>query len=164
MTTITLTLKPLIQLTEHQFYQLCLANPETKLELNSKGELVIMPPTGGTSGNRNIKLSTRLENWTETNQNGIAFDSSTMFRLLNGALRSPDAAWISLERWNSLSTEEQEEFPPICPDFVVELRSASDSLKSLQEKMQEYIENGTRLGWLINLFPVPSPPHPSPLL
>ena len=91
-----------------------------------------------------------LEIWTEKNQNGIAFDSSTMFKLPNGALCSPDAAWISLERWNNLTTEEQEEFPPICPDFVVELRSASDSLKSLQEKMEQYIDNGTRLGWLIN--------------
>jgi Uma2 family endonuclease len=150
MTAITLTLKPLIELTEQQFYQLCQANSEAKLELNSYGELVIMSPTGGTTGNRNIKLSTRLEIWTEKNQNGIAFDSSTMFRLPNGALRSPDAAWITLERWKNLSIEEQNEFPPICPDFVVELRSASDSLKSLPEKMQEYMENGTRLGWLLN--------------
>lgn len=108
MTAITLTLKPLIQLTEKQFYQLCQANPDAKLELNSNGELVILPPTGGTSGNRNIKLSARLEIWTEKNQNGIAFDSSTMFRLPKGALRSPDASWITLDRWNRLSTEEQE--------------------------------------------------------
>lgn len=150
MTAITLNLKPLIQMTEQQFCQLSQANPEAKLELTAQGELVIMSPTGGISGNRNIKLSTRLEIWTEKNKNGIAFDSSTMFRLPNSALRYPDVAWIFLERWNTLSTEEQEEFPPICPDFVVELRSASDSLKSLQDKMQEYMDNGSLLGWLID--------------
>lgn len=150
MTAITLTLKPIIQLTEKQFYQLCQVNPEAKLELNAKGELVIMPPTGGTSGNRNFELYIDLGIWNRQTKLGKAFDSSTMFRLPNGALCSPDAAWISLERWNRLSTEEQEEFPPICPDFVVELRSVSDSLKSLQEKMEQYMANGTRLGWLIN--------------
>jgi Uma2 family endonuclease len=150
MTSLTLTLKPMIQLTEQQFSQLCQANPDAKLELTAQGELVIMSPTGGTTGNRNIKLSTRLEIWTESDRNGIAFDSSTMFRLPDGALRSPDAAWISLERWNQLTTEEQDEFPPICPDFVVEIRSSSDRLISLQKKMQEYMDNGTRLGWLID--------------
>jgi Uma2 family endonuclease len=150
MIPITLTLDPVVKLTHAEFYQLCEANPDAKLELTSFGELVIMSPTGGVSGNRNMTLTRRIGNWTEQDGTGIAFDSSTMFRLPNGALRSPDAAWILLERWNTLSPEEQETFPPICPDFVVELRSKTDTLKSLQDKMQEYINNGTRLGFLLN--------------
>lgn len=150
MTAIVLNLEPILSMTEENFIQLCHANPEAKLELTDKGELVIMPPTGGSSGNRNIKLSARLERWTEEDRSGIAFDSSTMFKLPSGAFRSPDAAWIPLERWNSLTPEEQDSFPPICPDFVIELRSPSDTLSQLQEKMREYIANGVRLGWLID--------------
>lgn len=150
MIPITLNLKPVVKLTPEQFFQLCESNPETKLEMTSLGELVVMSPTGGMSGNRNIKLSYRLEKWTEADGTGIAFDSSTMFKLPNGAFRSPDAAWILLERWNQLSLEQQETFPPICPDFVIELRSKSDSLRSLQDKMQEYINNGIRLGFLLD--------------
>lgn len=150
MTAITLNLEPVIHLTDEQFYQLCLSNPDAKLERTAKRELVVMPPTGGSAGNRNIKLSARLELWTETNGMGLAFDSSTMFQFPNGAFRSPDAAWIPLEKWEVLTLEEQDAFSPLCPDFVVELRSPSDSLKSIQNTMQEYIDNGTRLGWLIN--------------
>lgn len=150
MTAITLNLEPVIHLTDEQFYLLCLSNPDAKLERTAKRELVIMPPTGGSAGNRNIKLSARLELWAETNGIGLAFDSSTMFQLPHGAFRSPDAAWIPLEKWEVLTLEEQDAFSPLCPDFVVELRSPSDSLKSIQNKMQEYIDNGTRLGWLIN--------------
>jgi Uma2 family endonuclease len=150
MTAIVLNLEPILSMTEERFIQLCQANPEAKLELTDKGELVIMPPTGGKSGNRNIKLSARLERWTEEDRSGIAFDSSTLFKLPSGAFRSPDAAWISLERWNDLTPQQQETFPPICPDFVVELRSPSDSLTQLQEKMREYLANGIRLGWLID--------------
>ena len=109
-----------------------------------------MPPTGGWSGNRNSKLTTRLELWAEADGTGLTFDSSTEFRLPNGGDRSPDAAWIRLDRWNALTTEEQDGFPPICPDFVVELRSKSDNLNQLQAKMQEYIDSGLRLGWLID--------------
>lgn len=147
---VTLNLEPVIHLTDEQFKQLCQVNPEAKLELTQKGELVVMSPTGGESGIRNNKLTTRLGVWTEEDGTGVAFDSSTMFQLPNGAFRSPDAAWISYSRWNSLSPQQKETFSPICPDFVVELRSPSDTLKSLQEKMQEYIDNGTRLGWLID--------------
>jgi Uma2 family endonuclease len=150
MIPITLTLDPVVKLTYAEFYKLCEANPDAKLELTSVGELVVMPPTGGVSGNRNTKLTYRLEAWTEVDKTGIAFDSSTMFRLPNGAMRSPDASWILLERWNALSLEEQESFPPICPDFVVELRSKTDTLKSIQDKMEEYISNGARLGFLLN--------------
>jgi Uma2 family endonuclease len=146
----TLKLEPLTYLTDQEFSELCLVNPNAKLERNATGELIIMSPTGGNTGNRNIKLSARLEIWSEQNQQGLAFDSSTMFHLPNGAYRSPDAAWISFKRWQKLTMEEQDSFPPISPDFVVELRSPSDTLISLQNKMQEYLDNGTRLGWLIN--------------
>lgn len=150
MSAITVNFNPIIKLTEDQFYQLCQANPDVKFERNVQGEIIIMPPTGGTTGNRNFKLAQQLANWTDTDGTGIGFDSSTCFQLPNGSNRSPDAAWIPLEKWNALTPEQQEKFPPLCPDFVVELRSASDALKPLQEKMQEYLENGTRLGWLIN--------------
>jgi Uma2 family endonuclease len=150
MTAVTLTLDPLIQLTDAKFRKLCHANPDAKLERTAQGELVVMPPTGGESGNRNIKLSARLEIWADKDGTGLAFDSSTMFCLPNGAFRSPDVAWITLDRWQALSHEQQVGFPPLCPDFVIELRSTSDSLGSLQDKMQEYLDNGASLGWLIN--------------
>ncbi|MBV9386231.1 MAG: Uma2 family endonuclease [Chroococcidiopsidaceae cyanobacterium CP_BM_ER_R8_30] len=150
MTALTLNLDAIVQLTDDAFFALCRANPEVKLERTAKGELIVMPPTGGETGNRNIKPSARLESWTEEDGSGLAFDSSTMFQLPNGAYRSPDAAWILLERWEVLSPKEREGFPPICPDFVVELRSPSDSLKTLQDKMHEYIDNDVRLGWLLN--------------
>ncbi|MDF5727470.1 MAG: Uma2 family endonuclease [Rhizonema sp. PD38] len=139
-----------VHLTDEQFYQLCLNNRELKFERTAKGELNIMPPTGGETGNRNFKLIQQLANWADADGTGIGFDSSTCFKLPNGADRSPDAAWITLEKWNSLTPKQQKEFPPICPDFVIELRSPSDALKPLQEKMQEYLDNGIRLGWLIN--------------
>jgi Uma2 family endonuclease len=147
---VTLNLESVIHLSPEQFKNICYANPETKLELTEKGALVVMSPTGGESGNRNLKLSQRLGNWTDKDGTGIAFDSSTMFQLPSGAFRSPDVSWISLDRWHNLSADERKTFPPICPDFVVELRSPSDSLKELQNKMQEYIDNGTKLGWLID--------------
>lgn len=150
MTAVTVNLNSIIKLTEEQFYQLCRDNPDVKFERNANGALVIMPPTGGETGNRNFRLIQQLANWIDADGTGIGFDSSTCFKLPNGADRSPDAAWIPLEKWNSLSPEQQEKFPPICPDFVVELRSPSDALKPLQEKMHEYIDNGTRLAWLIN--------------
>ena len=109
-----------------------------------------MPPTGGITGTKNYGLTVLFGNWLEKHENGVGFDSSTMFVLPNGAKRSPDLSWISTERWESLTAEEQEKFPPLCPDFVVELRSRIDSLKSLREKMEEYIENGVKLGWLID--------------
>lgn len=150
MTAFTLNLEPLVSLTDDAFYALCQANPEVKLERTSIGELIVMPPTGGETGNRNIELAFQLQAWSRQNKLGVAFDSSTMFQLPNGAYRSPDAAWIGLERWEALTPEGREAFPPLCPDFIVELRSPSDSLRSLQDKMQEYIDNGARLGWLIN--------------
>lgn len=150
MKTLTLKISPSINLTDEQFYQLCIANQDWKLELNSKGELIIMPPTGGSTGNRNFKLNQQLANWADQDGTGLGFDSSTCFQLPNGAKLSPDAAWIPLNKWQTLTPEQQDKFPPLCPDFIVELRSPSDSLKDLREKMQEYINNGCRLAWLIN--------------
>jgi len=151
MSYITLDLRPLINLTNEQFYQLCQANPDVKLERNAKGELVVMPTTGGVTGNRNFDILGQLWAWVSQNRElGLGFDSSTEFNLPNGGDRSPDAAWIKIERWNTLTEEEQERFPPICPDFVIELQSRTDSFKELQAKMQEYLNSGLRLGWLID--------------
>ena len=136
---------------QEQFELLATANRDLRLERSPNGELIIMPPTGGTTGKRNAKLITYFVNWNDQMQLGEVFDSSTAFRLPNGSNRSPDVAWVSRDRWQSLTPEQQDSFPPLCPDFVVELRSKSDSLKSLQDKMEEYLENGLLLGWLIDI-------------
>lgn len=149
MSPLTIKLDPLT-LSNEQFYQLCQNNRDLRFERNRQGDLMIMPPTGGETGNRNAKIIVKLGIWTEQNGTGIFFDSSTGFKLPNGADNSPDAAWIALEKWNTLTIEQRQGFVPFCPDFVIELRSKSDNLKVLQEKMQEYLENGTQLGWLIN--------------
>jgi Uma2 family endonuclease len=144
------TLKLEIDLTDEQFFQLCQKNRDYRFERTALGELIIMPPTGSDTGRRNVKITTQLEIWNLQNHLGEVFDSSSGFLLPNGAERSPDASWVKLERWNALTIEQQEGFAPICPDFVVELRSRTDSLKDLQKKMQEYIQNGAKLGWLID--------------
>ena len=138
------------QLTEEQFTRLCQENPELRIELTAQQELVIMPPTGSETGRRNSTLTQRLANWAETDGTGIVFDSSTLFTLPNGAKRSPDVSWVKKERWGVLTREQREGFAPLCPDFVVELRSRTDRLLDLQDKLQEYINNGARLGWLID--------------
>ncbi|NJK69737.1 MAG: Uma2 family endonuclease [Microcoleus sp. SU_5_3] len=150
MTAIALNLNSIIQLTSEQFYQLCEDNPDLKLERNANGELIAMPPTGGETGKRNVKLTTQLDIWNEQTELGEVFDSSTGFTLPNKADRSPDASWVEKSRWEALTPEQREKFIPLCPDFVIELVSPSDSLKKTQDKMQEYIENGCRLGSLIN--------------
>lgn len=150
MNSLTLNLNSVIKLTDEQFFQLCQANENLRFERTATGELIIMPPAGGETGNRNGRLNQQLFNWADTDGTGIAFDSSTGFKLLNGADRSPDAAWVKLERWNALTQEQKEKFPPICPDLVIELLSPSDNLKVAQAKMKEYRDNGVRLGWLIN--------------
>jgi Uma2 family endonuclease len=150
MNAFTVNLKPVLELTDEQFFNLCQANRGLKFERTASGELIIMPPTGGETGNKNARITQQLMNWTDGDGTGIAFDSSTCFKLPNGADLSPDAAWIKLERWNALTDEEKEKFPPIAPDFVIELLSPSDSLKAAQKKMKEYIDNGVRLGFLIN--------------
>jgi Uma2 family endonuclease len=137
---------------EDEFYDFCMLNPDLNLELSSEGDLVIMPPTGMKSGNRNLKLIVAFGIWAEKDGTGLGFDSSTLFSLPNGAKRSPGLAWVKKERWEALSEKEQERFSPLCPDFVVELRSPSDSVKSLQKKMEEYAANGAQLGWLIDPF------------
>lgn len=139
-----------VTLSDEQFYQLCQDNENWQLERTVEGELVIMPPVGGVSGNRESDLNGELWFWNRQTQLGKVFSSSTIFRLPNGGDRSPDVAWVAKERWELLTLEEQEKFPPICPDFVIELRSRTDSLTQLQAKMQEYLNSGLRLGWLIN--------------
>jgi Uma2 family endonuclease len=143
-------LHPVVNMTDAQFFDFCQLNRELRIERTATGDLIIMPPTGSATGGRNFKLTQQLANWTDQDGTGIGFDSSTGFTLPNGAKRSPDAAWIKLDRWNQLTEDQQERFAPISPDFVVELRSPSDSLTDLQVKMQEYIENGVQLGWLID--------------
>ncbi|VXD20303.1 conserved hypothetical protein [Planktothrix serta PCC 8927] len=139
-----------VTLSNDQFYQLCQDNENWQLERTAKGELIIMPPVGGVSGNRESDLNADLVIWNRQTQLGKVFSSSTIFRLPNGGDRSPDVAWVEKERWELLTAEEQEKFPPLCPDFVIELRSRTDSLTQLQAKMQEYLNSGLRLGWLIN--------------
>ena len=147
---LVLHLHPAINLTDEQFFEFCQINRDLRIERTATGDLLIMPPTGSDTGNRNAKLTVQLGIWAEQNGTGIYFDSSTGFTLPNGAERSPDAAWVKLERWNALTPEQQKKFAPICPEFVVELRSASDNLEPLKTKMQEYIDNGALLGWLID--------------
>lgn len=150
MTAVTVNLNSIIKLTDDQFYQLCRDNPDVKFERNANGEIIIMPPTGGETGNRNFELSADFAIWNRQYRLGVCFDSSTCFKLPNGADRSPDVSWIKQERWDTLTSEQKEKFPPIAPDFVLELISPTDSLKKTQEKMQEYMENEVRLGWLID--------------
>jgi len=150
MAPIILNLKPFVELSDDQFYELCQNHRDLKFERTAQGELVIVTPVGGEGGSREADLIGDLVYWNRRTQLGKVFSSSTCFRLPNGADRSPDAAWIILERWNQLTPEQQKKFPPVCPDFVIELRSESDALELLQQKMQEYISNGLRLGWLVN--------------
>jgi len=150
METITLNVPATVALSDEQFYHLCMANEEWRMELTAEGELIIMPPTGGESGIRNSDLNADLAIWNRQTRLGYVFDSSTIFRLPNGAKRSPDVSWVMRERWEALSAEDRRGFPPLCPDFVIELRSETDSLPPLQRKMRDYLTNGLRLGWLID--------------
>jgi Uma2 family endonuclease len=136
--------------TGEQFEQLCRDNRETRLELTAQGVMIIMPPTGSKTGLRNSEVNRQFANWAKVDGRGYVFDSSTGFMLPNGARRSPDAAWVRRERWEALSENEQEGFAPLCPDFVIELRSRSDNFPPLEDKMTEYIENGAQLAWLID--------------
>ncbi len=149
-TPLTVNFPFLVQMTSEQFYEFCQVNRELRIERSANGEVIIMPPAFSDTGNRNFNIAAQLGNWTEQDGNGIGFDSSTGFTLPNGAMRSPDASWIELERWNALTELQKASFAPICPNFVIELRSASDRLSILQDKMQEYIDNGASLGWLID--------------
>jgi Uma2 family endonuclease len=150
LTAFTIDISPITILTDDQFDRLCAANPEIKFERTAIGELQIMSPTGGETGMNNATLIARFVIWNEKNNLGKVFDSSTCFKLPNGSNRSPDVVWIERSRWDALTPEQQRKFPPICPDFVLELLSPSDDLPIVQQKMQEYLDNGIRLGWLIN--------------
>lgn len=147
---LTVSFPALVHMTDEQFYEFCQANRDLRIERTATGEVIIMPPAFSDTGNRNIKISQQVANWSDQDGTGEAFDSSSGFTLPNGATRSPDASWIRLDRWNALTDEQKASFAPICPDFVVELRSSSDTLIGLQTKMQEYIENGATLGFLID--------------
>ncbi len=149
MTTV-LNLDSITSLNREQFYQLCLNNPDLNLERNPQGELIIMSSVGAESGKKEANLITDITIWNRQKKLGEVFSSSTIFSLPKGGERSPDVAWLSSEKWENLSKKKREEFPRICPDFVIELRSKSDRLKPLQEKMQEYLNSGLQLGWLIN--------------
>ena len=149
MTPLTLTLDPVIRLTREQFYELCKVNRDIRLERSSTGDLILMPPTGWESGRQNSKLNLRLGSWAEQDGTGIVFDSSTGFSLPNLADRSPDAAWVEKSRIETLAPDPAK-FLPLAPDFVIELRSATDKLSKLQAKMAEYRDCGVRLGWLID--------------
>lgn len=150
--TIAINIPPQLKLgvSHEQFVQLARANRDLQLERTATGELIVMPPTGSDTGNRNADLQGQLWLWNRQSKLGVVFDSSTGFHLPNGADRSPDAAWVRQDRWDALTTEQQEGFAPICPDFVLEFRSKNDNMEPLRAKMKEYMENGARLGWLID--------------
>ncbi|NJO39733.1 MAG: Uma2 family endonuclease [Cyanobacteria bacterium CRU_2_1] len=150
MVAVTVNLSPLLELTDDAFYQLCRNNPEIQFERTATGELVIMSPVGGEGGKREADLIVDLGLWNRQANLGVVFSSSTCFKLPNGADRSPDAAWIKQARWDALTPAQQRKFPPIVPDFVIELRSETDDLGTLRAKMREYMDNGVVLGWLIN--------------
>jgi Uma2 family endonuclease len=139
-----------VHLSDEQFYQLCQNNRDLNFERTATGELIVMPPVGGDSGNREADLIADLGIWNRQTNLGYTFSSSTVFKLPNGADRSPDATWIQRERWEALTPEQSRKFPPIAPDFAIELRSATDELETLRQKMQEYMDAGVKLGWLIN--------------
>jgi Uma2 family endonuclease len=153
MTSLTLPLKvdlKHVYLSDEQFYQLCIHNPYLNIERSAEGVLIFMAPVGGDSGKREADFILDLGLWNRQTQLGEVFSSSTMFKLPGGGDRSPDAAWIERSRWEALTPEQHQKFPPIAPDFVIELRSRTDSLAMLQEKMQEYMGSGVKLGWLFN--------------
>jgi len=143
-------LRPVIELTDDQLFALCQINQELWIERTAEGDLVIMPPEGGETNNRAITLVTSLTQWAGQDGTGVTFGSSGGFMLPNGAMRAPDAAWVLRSRLALLTPEQKQKFPPLCPDFVVEIRSPSDRLNTVQVKMQEYLDNGARLGWLID--------------
>lgn len=138
------------KMNDREFLRFCRDNDNVLIEMSAKGDLEIMPATGGVTGRKNSFLNRKLGNWAEETGAGKVFDAQTFFKLDNGAKRMPDVAWVKTERWNSLTRAQQEGIIPFAPDFVIELRSKTDVLKDLQDKMQEYVENGVALGWLID--------------
>jgi len=139
-----------LRFTDDEFWEFCCQNDEMRIEMTKEGDVIIMPPTGSDAGDRNAEITMQLRFWAKKNMKGKSYDSSTGFKLPNGATLSPDASWVRKERIEKFTAKQREKFLPLCPDFVLELRSATNSLKSSQKKMEEYIENGARLGWLID--------------
>jgi Uma2 family endonuclease len=138
------------KMADEEYWEFTVRNPELHTERNRRGDVILMPPTGGETGRRNTALTRYLDEWAEQTELGVTFDSSTTFTMPLGGNRSPDVSWVQQERWDALTDREKEQFPPLCPDFVVELRSPSETIASLQRKMEEYVENGAMLGWLID--------------
>jgi Uma2 family endonuclease len=149
-TAVALVVPPGVRVSERGFWRLCRANPDLRLERNANGELIVMPPAAPDPGHRNAGITAQLWNWNQQTRSGIDFDSSAGFTLPNTAIRGPDASWMTQERWDALPKHEKEKFSHICPDFVAELRSKSDDMSKLREKMAEYLSQGARLGWLID--------------
>jgi Uma2 family endonuclease len=147
---VVLKLTPVINLTDDQLFELCQLNRDWRIEYTAQGELIVMPPTGAETGSQNAEITFQVQLWTRGDQTGIAFDSSTGFKLPNGATRSPDAAWVRRSRLTGLTREQKQKFLPLCPDFVIELRSPTDNLRAVLDKMQEYMDNGAQLGWLLD--------------
>jgi Uma2 family endonuclease len=147
---VVLKLKPAINLTDDQLFELCQLNRDWRIEYTAQGELIVMPPTGGETGSQNVEITFQVQLWTRGDQTGVAFDSSTGFKLPNGATRSPDAAWVRRSRLAGLTREQKQKFLPLCPDFAIELRSPTDNLRAVLDKMQEYLDNGAQLGWLLD--------------
>ncbi|CAN5717463.1 Uma2 family endonuclease [soil metagenome] len=147
---VVLHTRPALEMDEEQFFQFCRINRDWRIERTAEGDLEIMPPTGGETSNRNADLTMQVGIWTRRDGTGVAFESNGGFILPNGAMRSPDASWVRRERLTNLTAEQKQRFLPLCPDFVIELRSLSDPLPPLEAKMREYLENGARLGWLLD--------------
>jgi Uma2 family endonuclease len=147
---VVLKLTPVINLTDDQLFELCQLNRDWRIEYTVQGELIVMPPTGGKTGSQNAEITFQVQLWTRGDQSGVAFDSSTGFKLPNGATRSPDAAWVRRSRLAGLTREQKQKFLPLCPDFAIELRSPTDNLQAVLNKMQEYLDNGAQLGWLLD--------------
>jgi Uma2 family endonuclease len=152
---IVVRLQPVLDLSEDQFFEFCQLNDDLRIERNAEGELLIMPPAGGETGRGNAQITAQLVVWANRDGSGVVFDSSGGFHLPNTAVRSPDASWMLRSRYEQIPAEQRARFVPACPDFVLELRSPSDRLQTLQAKMQEYLANGARLGWLLD----PEPRH-----
>lgn len=150
MESFILKFPPNAQFTDNELYDFCSTNEDLRIERNSKGEIIVMSPVGGISSSRNNAVAAQLWLWNQESKSGITFDSSGGFLLPNNAMRAPDAAWVDLTRWELLRDDQKKRFPPLAPDFVIEIRSESDTLKELQLKMEEWTQNGTRLGWLID--------------
>ena len=149
-TPLTLHLRPALEMTDDQFFQFCQVNEPWQMERTAHGDILIMAPAGVDGSSRNSSLSRQLDEWAERDGSGVAFESSAGFTLPNGAVRSPDASWVRKTRLRKLPVRHRHKFAPMCPDFVAELRSPSDHLATLKAKMQEYIENGAQLGWLLD--------------